>query len=159
MCAKPPPRNRNFKMIPWGSQNQARLTDSILGLYSDNKEEYKIHFLFWQHCPKNNYSKWVPLKSTSHFTKWNKVILFNFRNVSAQPNDKCHLDPWCIKSNNFLDTNFRVGLPSLHASFHGFPAQTVSYQGKWLLNEKGYVILKGCALGNGLPLPSIQGSG
>lgn len=110
------------------SENQA----SLKWLYfrsvfsSDNKEECKMHFLFWQHCPKNNYSKWVPLKCTSHFTKWNKVILFNFRNVFAQPNDKCHLDPWCINCNNFLDTNFRVGLPNLHASFHDLPAWRVT---------------------------------
>lgn len=143
------------------SENQASPTETILGVYfllitKNIKYNSHSHF-FWQHYTMNNYSKWAPLKSSFHFTKWNKVILFNFGNVFAQANDKCHLNPWHINCNNFLDTNFRVQLPSLHASFHGMPAQRVT-RGKCLLNEKGYIISKDCVLWNGFLLPGIRRS-
>lgn len=158
-CAKFSPRNRNFKMALWGSQWEPSKSywDYFRSVFSSDNKKYNFFSFFWQHCTMNNYSKWVPLKCSFHFTKWNKVILFNFGNVCAQPNEKCHLKPWHINCNNFLDTNFRVQLPSLHASFHGVPAPRVT-RGKCLLNEKGYIILKDCVLRNGFLLPSIRRS-
>lgn len=149
-------------MALWGSQWEPSKSywDYFRSVFSSDNKKYKIQLslsFFWQRCTMNNDSKWVPLKSSFHFTKWNKVILFNFGNVFAQPNDKCHLNSWHINCNNFLDTNFRVQLPSLHASFHGVPAQRVT-RGKCLLNEKGHIILKDCVLRNGFLSPGIQRS-
>lgn len=43
------------------------LTDSILGLYSDNKEEYKIHFLFLTAVPKEQPFKMGSIKEYISF--------------------------------------------------------------------------------------------
>lgn len=62
-CAKSSPRNRNLKKWNYEviNENQAILLRLFLRVFSsDDQEEYKI--FFGQCCPKNNYSKWVPLR-------------------------------------------------------------------------------------------------
>lgn len=67
--------------------------------------------------------------STCHLTQWDKVTLFNFRNVFAQTNDKCHVDLWCINCNNFFRHKLQ-GWAAKSTRFLSWLASTKSYSGK-----------------------------
>lgn len=141
-CAKSPSRNRKFQMVLWETIS---LTENILRMYFllIIKKNIK-HICFWQHCLKKMGS--IKEYRASHFTKWNKVILFNFRNGSPQTNGKCHLDLFCINRNNFSDKHQGWNAKSVCFLSCFASTELPGWGGNVLLNGQSSILLKDYAL-------------